>query len=320
VPPADQRGSDQAPLVVKVIPAAKTDKETADEKAQREDESAANWWMVRLTGVIILMTIVQVFVNGLQTKRLKETIIKMDEIAKGQTTDMKASIAEATRAAQAMESFAESMATNAIATQQSAAAAMKAAEAANIQARHIPEGFELTRQAVDIARTSAALSERALVSVQRPFVLHKRIDVGPVVDTNDKWVGWAIAHLFENVGNTPANGVEICAWMQQSGPGEVHGSFENFADFSVGSGLTKGPRTECHSQTLIISAADAMRLLNNELTVYIHAEARYNDALTNTLRYTRCCHRVECRMRPHPDNTAEPFRFIGGPAEHNQST
>lgn len=41
----DLRGTDKAPAVVRILPAPKTQQEAADEKAQRDDESAANWWM-----------------------------------------------------------------------------------------------------------------------------------------------------------------------------------------------------------------------------------------------------------------------------------
>ena len=46
----------------------------------------------------------------LQAQRLRETIEKMDEIARSQTADMKASIAQATRSAAAMEKVAADMA------------------------------------------------------------------------------------------------------------------------------------------------------------------------------------------------------------------
>jgi hypothetical protein len=111
-PPADKRGSYESPVVVKVLPPTKTKEETANDKARDLDQSAANWWMVRLTFIIAIISCVQTIVFFLQARRLKETIKKMDEIASGQARDIQASVAEATRAASAMEGVAASMATN----------------------------------------------------------------------------------------------------------------------------------------------------------------------------------------------------------------
>jgi len=108
----DPRGSETSPVVVKILPAPQTHQEAADEKAQRQDESDANWAMVKLTGAIFFLGIAQLVASGLQTRRVSQTIHKMDEIARSQTADTKASIAEATRAAKAMDAISASMATS----------------------------------------------------------------------------------------------------------------------------------------------------------------------------------------------------------------
>jgi len=107
--------------VVKVLPTPRTQEETAQDKVDREDVSAANWWMVRLTGAIGFIGIVQAVVFWIQAGRLKETVDKMDEIAAGQTADMQASIAQGSRAAAAMQSVAESMAINVAALKETVA-------------------------------------------------------------------------------------------------------------------------------------------------------------------------------------------------------
>ena len=106
----DQRGSATAPVIVKILPTPKTEKEARQEQSDRDDISSANWWMVRLTGAIGLIAFVQSIVFGLQARRLKQTIEKMEEIAGGQTTDMQASIRESGRAAVAMEGVAAGIA------------------------------------------------------------------------------------------------------------------------------------------------------------------------------------------------------------------
>jgi hypothetical protein len=107
VAPADQRGTETTPVVVKVLPPQKTQEEAAQEKAERQDQSAANWWLVRLTGLLAVIGAIQTVVFGVQAYRLKQTIVTMDQIASGQTADMRASINEATRAATAMEGIAK---------------------------------------------------------------------------------------------------------------------------------------------------------------------------------------------------------------------
>ena len=64
---------------------------------------------------------VQAIVFGVQADRLRQTIEKMDEIAKGQTADMRASIKEAGRAAAAMEQVATATAANVSSLQKSVA-------------------------------------------------------------------------------------------------------------------------------------------------------------------------------------------------------
>lgn len=84
----DNRGTGEPPLAVKIIPSPKTDQEATDEKAEREDKNSADWWMVKLTfGLMIVgiaqfsVFVLQLIIFGLQAKRLKETIEKMDETA-----------------------------------------------------------------------------------------------------------------------------------------------------------------------------------------------------------------------------------------------
>src|SRR5260221_8795277 len=51
----DQRGTEQSPLVVKSLPPPNADEEARRQQEERENKSSADWWMVRLTGVIGLI-------------------------------------------------------------------------------------------------------------------------------------------------------------------------------------------------------------------------------------------------------------------------
>jgi hypothetical protein len=78
----------------------------------RQIRFSTDIWLVWLTGALVFVGSMQTVVFGLQAKRLKETVQKMDEVAAGQTSDMRASITEATRAATAMEQMSVSLARN----------------------------------------------------------------------------------------------------------------------------------------------------------------------------------------------------------------
>ena len=105
----DIRGTNESPVTVKVLPTAKTPQEAADEKQTRDDQSAANWWLVRLTAALGAIGLLQLVVFGLQARRLRQTIDIMKVIDAGQTAKMEASIAQATRSAAAMESVGKTL-------------------------------------------------------------------------------------------------------------------------------------------------------------------------------------------------------------------
>lgn len=68
------RGSQESPAVVKLLPIPKTPEETAQEQADREREATANWWLVRLTGMIALFTLGLVVVGALQWLTYRDTL------------------------------------------------------------------------------------------------------------------------------------------------------------------------------------------------------------------------------------------------------
>jgi len=73
----DIRGTEQSPIVIKVIPPPDDDTKSAAEKKEREDKSESDWWLVKLTGVLALLGLLQLFVFGLQARRLRQTIGEM---------------------------------------------------------------------------------------------------------------------------------------------------------------------------------------------------------------------------------------------------
>jgi hypothetical protein len=153
-PTADTRGSEASPVIVRVLPAPKSQEDTSNEAADRAQQSSAKRWTIGLTVLLALIGFGQLCVYGLQARRLRETIVKMDEIARSQTSDIRESIREATRAATAMERMAEAASENAVAAKASAAitdamlATNREIERAYVTMSHHPPGINVHSECV----------------------------------------------------------------------------------------------------------------------------------------------------------------------------
>jgi hypothetical protein len=195
-PSSDERGTEQSPLIVKAIPAPKTEAEAAEEKAERDDVSAANWWMVRFTGIIGLIGLLQLFVFGWQGWHLRSTVRTMRTIAAQQREDTQASI-EATRRA--------------------ADAAAESAQAAIRQLEQLDVSLAISREAADATRTAADAATRsaqAAIGVELPFlhIVEMRLSSDPPQDLGElsAWSRQFTPFVkFKNYGRTPAFITEV---------------------------------------------------------------------------------------------------------------
>ena len=127
------------------------------DRSERSQEIEADWWMVRLTGVIGAIGFLQLWVFGLQAHRLRQTIEKMDEVAAGQTKDMRDSIAEAAKAAAAMNKVAGSL---------------------KINADKIIESVELNKEIAERQKLVGELQTRAYVAVNYIGIVPQNIETG----------------------------------------------------------------------------------------------------------------------------------------------
>jgi hypothetical protein len=62
--PTDQRGTDQSPFIVKIIPTPDSPEEAKHKTQQEDDKSRADWWLVKLTGILALIGFLQLVVFG----------------------------------------------------------------------------------------------------------------------------------------------------------------------------------------------------------------------------------------------------------------
>jgi hypothetical protein len=79
----DQRGSEKTPFVVKVLPAPDADKKAAEDKKDREDKANSDAWLVRFTGILAAIGVLQVFVYGFQSWKLSQTLRAAQIVERG---------------------------------------------------------------------------------------------------------------------------------------------------------------------------------------------------------------------------------------------
>jgi hypothetical protein len=101
-PSLDQRGTSQAPFVVKVVPTPKTQEEIAQEVEDRKQKAANDTNLVVATFILAGIGALQLFVFGYQAVQLRKTV----QAAVGQSAAMERYITEANRSATAMEKVA----------------------------------------------------------------------------------------------------------------------------------------------------------------------------------------------------------------------
>ncbi len=69
-------------FIIKVMPSSKGDAETTQNTNGGQDKSSSDWWLVVLTGGLLFTGLLQTGVFWIQARRLKQTIIKMDDVAR----------------------------------------------------------------------------------------------------------------------------------------------------------------------------------------------------------------------------------------------
>jgi hypothetical protein len=215
--------------------------------------------MVRLTGVIGVIGFVQLIVFGLQARRLKDTVEKMDEIATGQTADMQASIAEAGRAAKAMEDVAAGINAN----------------------------VETTRRMAENQREFWQQQMRAYVSLRYQGTIHQD-------DTTD--YKFEVGMIIANTGHTPAHGVRYVAKLEVL-PLPLPDDFAfDLPDIPVNSAGVLGPQQIFSVRTPIdrMLTNDEITAVKTgqEERLYIYGSVTYKDAF-GELHYTNFSQRLE---------------------------
>ena len=99
---ADQRGTEQSPLVVKTLVSPKTQEETSRDEEERKQKSENDRNIVHLTFALAAIAFGQLLVYAYQAHKLRQTVRSAGE----QSQAMERHIGEASRSANAMEKIA----------------------------------------------------------------------------------------------------------------------------------------------------------------------------------------------------------------------
>lgn len=71
---SDQRGSEQSPAFVRIIPTPKTDAEAAQDASERQERANSDKWLIRWTAAVAAFTLVLAAVGAWQGIQLKRTV------------------------------------------------------------------------------------------------------------------------------------------------------------------------------------------------------------------------------------------------------
>jgi len=182
----EPRGTEDQPIIAKILPAEKTAAEREQEERDRRAKVAADLWNLRLTTALIgvgtlqfLALVGQAIVFGIQARRLRDSIDLTRTIADRQERDTRDSITEAARAASAMRD---------------------AADAANAHARAAEEGNKINRE--------------ALVTSNRPWIaLEITIPEDSLLMFTDTHIELSVKLTAKNMGRSPATRINPIVWF-----------------------------------------------------------------------------------------------------------
>jgi Sec-independent protein translocase protein TatA len=196
-----QRGTEEAPLVVKQIPTPKTQEESAQETKDRQEKASNDRNLVIATFILAVIAAFQLFVFGYQAIQLRRTV----EAAGEQIKDMKRAVAEASRSAAAMEEVSKHIETSVkTAAQQSESMKESVKEATRLASAMEVVSKEITISSKAAIDSVAALRERTAQQMRA----YLTILVGSAsFQERDKNIRFEARPLLINCGHTPAHKV-----------------------------------------------------------------------------------------------------------------
>jgi hypothetical protein len=202
---ANQRGTEDAPLIVKEIPIAKTQEESAQEAKDRQKKASNDRNLVIATYILAGIAALQLFVFGYQAIQLKRTVKAAGE----QVKDMKRAIAEASRSAAAMEEVSKHIEISLeTAAQQSESMKESVKEAARLASAMEMVSKEMSLSSKAAMESVVALRERTAQQMRAYLCV---IVGGGDYQDRAKNYKFASRPMLINAGHTPAHKVSYKA-------------------------------------------------------------------------------------------------------------
>jgi hypothetical protein len=194
---SDQRGTEQAPFIVKTIPAPKTQDESAQDAKERGEKSANDRKLVEFTGILALVGFLQLIVFGLQSYYLRRTV----EAAGEESEAMERAIGETSRSATAMEQVARHIEAS-IQTSLGQAESMQKSVA---EAARLASAMEVVSKEIAISAKAATASVSSINLQMRAYLCV--VIGGALYQERTKNIKFQPSPSIVNAGLTPAHKV-----------------------------------------------------------------------------------------------------------------
>lgn len=119
---SDQRGTEKSPLIIKTLPTKTAEAQTKQEENYKAEHGYNERWTMRAAVGLVIVTSILAFFTYRLWRATKTMVEGAEKVSDSQLREMRKSIAEATRAASAIEKVAEHIAISAKAATESVAA------------------------------------------------------------------------------------------------------------------------------------------------------------------------------------------------------
>jgi hypothetical protein len=199
-PTTDMRGSEDSPIVVKIIPTPKQE-EAKRETEDRKEKSANDRNLVIATYILAGIAALQLAVFGYQAYKLKQTV----EAATQQSEDTRRAISETSRSATATEQVARHIETS-IQTSLGQAESMQRSVA---EAARLASAMEIVAKEIAVSSKAATASVSAISQQMRAYL---SVIIGAATyQERARNYKFEARPTLVNAGNTPAHKVSFRA-------------------------------------------------------------------------------------------------------------
>ncbi len=138
----------------------------------------------------------------------------------------------------------------------------------------------IAKQSADAATRAADVAEKTLIITQRAYISAKEYRTEAIKDDDTNVIGWKIALVWENTGNTPGIQFEAGVYLQEI---EVAHEPEPFGltNREMSAKATIGAKTPMTSRCRL-TLDQAERIRSGKIDVFLCGRAEYRDIFPDT--------------------------------------